>query len=121
MLFFPFSVQQRPSRWSSSRPGCISQSSDSLQDLVATAENTSHYMRYSMYSTGPQSLAPPTTNHTNDNSEHLGAYSLPYISRSLSIDAYSKQHQKQVGNNANNNNNNKSCELEEYAKRYLHY
>ena len=45
-----------------------------------------------------------------------GASSLPYISRSLSIDAYTQQ-QLEMGSKKSINSN-RNSELEEYAKRY---
>ena len=45
-----------------------------------------------------------------------GASSLPYISRSLSIDAYTQQ-QLEMGSKKSLNTN-RNSELEEYAKRY---
>lgn len=47
-----------------------------------------------------------------------GAQSLPYISRSLSIDAYVSQQQLEMGSKKSINTSNRTSELEEYAKRY---
>ena len=76
---------------------------------------------------GPQSMLMYASHGGHGSSQGLGgasgASSLPYISRSLSIDAYTQEKiMEQSGmlgsKKANNNNNNKNSELEEYAKRY---
>ena len=62
---------------------------------------------------GPQSLM----NFNPSVSErHSGASSLPYISRSLSIDAYTQQQLENQSQSSKKST--KNCELEEYAKRF---
>ena len=53
----------------------------------------------------------------NQSNSHSGASSLPYISRSLSIDAYTQQ-QLENQQQLNSKKSTKNCELEEYAKRF---
>ena len=65
-------------------------------------------------STGPGGPG-PTSGSTGTAS---GAQSLPYISRSLSIDAYVSQQQLEMGSKKSINTSNRTSELEEYAKRY---
>ena len=52
------------------------------------------------------------------NAGSSGASSLPYISRSLSIDAYTQQQLENAQNSQIAKKSNRNCELEEYAKRF---
>ena len=65
------------------------------------------------YYNGPQSMIYTGNNQSIQSSQNSGASSLPYISRSLSIDAYTQQ---QLENQSKKST--KNCELEEYAKRF---
>ena len=107
-----------PQPWSNGNPGprvggpLRSQSSDSINE-EPTPQYSDH-LRNSSYSLlQPQSLMtyqyhqPPASSTANMSS---GATSLPYISRSLSIDAYTQQQLEKRSQ--------KCSELEEYAKRY---
>ena len=60
----------------------------------------------------PQSLMTYQQQPPNMSVASSGASSLPYISRSLSIDAYTQQQLEKKSQ--------KCSELEEYAKRYFH-
>ena len=100
--------------------GQRSQSIDSLpEDLTLQSPQYSDHLRNSSYSllTQPQSLMVTTATYQQQppnyvmNSSNSGASSLPYISRSLSIDAYTQQ-QLELKKSQ------KCSELEEYAKRY---
>ena len=106
------------------------QSTDSLNNEMSPL--SSHYsenIRNSSYfmSSGPQSMMlfngppPPPGSGSGPGgaqgaSSSSGASSLPYISRSLSIDAYTQQ-QLEMGSKKSINSN-RNSELEEYAKRY---
>ena len=103
--------------------GQRSQSIDSLpsEDLTLQSPQYSDHLRNSSYSllTQPQSLMlTPAMNYQQHQppnyvmSSNSGASSLPYISRSLSIDAYTQQ-QLELKKSQ------KCSELEEYAKRYI--
>lgn len=119
----------RQQRSSSSQIWSKAQSSDSLNNCEASAP-PAHYsenLRNSSYfmSSGPQSMLMYPSQQSYQQQPLVpqpqgtssGASSLPYISRSLSIDAYQQQmmiNEKPI----NTTGNNKNTELEEYAKRY---
>ena len=124
------SQTQNAACWSTNQPlaqpqigaGQRSQSIDSLpEDLTLQSPQYSDHLRNSSYSllTQPQSLMlTPAMNYQQHQppnyvmSSNSGASSLPYISRSLSIDAYTQQ-QLELKKSQ------KCSELEEYAKRYI--
>ena len=122
------SQTQNAACWSTNQPlappqigaGQRSQSIDSLPEDLTLLQSPqySDHLRNSSYSllTQPQSLMVTTATYQQQPPNHImnsnsGASSLPYISRSLSIDAYTQQ-QLELKKSQ------KCSELEEYAKRY---
>ena len=112
------------------------QSTDSLnnEQMSPLSSHYSENIRNSSYfmSSGPQSMVlfnGPTSSgssacpggpgpNSGSTGTGSGAQSLPYISRSLSIDAYVSQQQLEMGSKKSINTSNRTSELEEYAKRY---
>ena len=110
---------------SSSQIWSKAQSTDSLNnEMTPLSSHYSENIRNSSYfmSSGPQSMmlfrdgSSAGSGSGSSSTAGSGASSLPYISRSLSIDAYTQQ-QLEMGSKKSINSN-RNSELEEYAKRY---